>query len=95
MLIKTRYGPTHITLLTIILVKIAKLKCISYHRESTLLKIITLEILNSIKTYLTQMTRIGHPIKLWNVLEKGDDDGGHITYDSLRGEPSWPRSTQL
>jgi len=34
-------------------------------------------------------------IKLWNVLRKGDDDEGHITYDSLRGGPSWPRSTQL
>jgi len=53
------------------------------------------QILNYINTYLIRIRHISHLIKLRNVLEKGDDDGGHITYDSLRGGPSWPCSTQL
>lgn len=35
------------------------------------------------------------PYKVVKRARKGDDDGGHITYDSLREGPSWPRSTQL
>lgn len=68
-------------------------------RESTILKLINnVSSIKTIHILKTRSIRVTYrPLrKVAERAQEGDDDGGtYITYDLLRGAPSWPRSTQL